>query len=161
MSYLSLMGCSALLATVFVAAYSVYNKYLVKPDNECEIRGRIARVCRGGAVEVELEDDFLIEAGQIFTIYKKMKLQEIVSVRRKRKTQMLLTPVGQARVVSAAKGLAACRFRPIDGYSCNPRVGDLAIATGKKPLRAVIANAPTIESSPALMRLKRYGEKQN
>ena len=95
MNYLSLMGCSALFATVLVAAYTIYNKYLANPDEEGEIRGQIVKVCRGGAIEIKLEDNIVVQSGQIFTVYKKMKLQEIVSVKKRRKTQTLLTPVGQ------------------------------------------------------------------
>ena len=162
MTYLTLLGFSALVAALFVAAHTVYQKFLAHPADMRELRGKIVRICYGNAIEIEIEDGLSVSTGQVFTIFKKLKLQQYASVTDERsETKMLLTPVGEARVISASNGLVACKFRPIDGCSCNPRLGDIAVSTGKKRGRARMANTPQIPSSPTLQRLKQFNASNN
>jgi len=103
-----------------------------------EISGKIDRICQQNIVQIDVGERACVNSGYVFTVYKRLCMSRINPASGERTVSSVdYRPVAQAKVISTTRHHALCKYRPIQGFSSAPCVGDTVLYSNSKASKKV------------------------
>lgn len=115
--------------------------HMLQGFREIEIRGLISGIDRANVVEVNVGSRRAASPGQVFTVYKRLTMGQFHDGSTYA-DRVIYTPVGLLKVLSTTHTTSLCKFRPIEGYSNGPSLGDTVYFSNRVP-EGRVAPLPT------------------